>query len=200
MHTIRLVLATNNQHKVKEIRKILPESYDLLTLKDAGLSLDLPETTGSISGNAAQKALTVWELTGCDCIADDSGLEVQALDGKPGVDSAHFAGFPPNEDRNLVYLLDQMEGVLNRKASFVTVIALVLKGKLFTFEGRLNGEISLKRMGNHGFGYDPVFIPEGFRETFAQMSPERKNAISHRALALQQLAGFFMKNGGEALL
>lgn len=195
MHKIRLVLATNNQHKVSEIRKILPKSFELLTLNEAGLEADLPETTGSIAGNAAQKAISVWKLAGCDCIADDSGLEVDALGGKPGVDSAHFAGLPRNDDRNIVFLLDQMEGIQNRKANFKTVIALVKEGNVHLFEGKVNGVITNSRRGTGGFGYDPVFIPEGFDKTFAELPEEIKNSISHRANALKELHDF-LKGGG----
>ncbi len=190
MHRIRLVLATNNPHKVKEIRKILPESFELLTLKDAAVHEDLPETSGSIPGNAVQKAMKVWELTGMQCVADDSGLEVDALDGKPGVDSAHFAGHPRNDARNIIFLLDQLEGVVNRQASFVTVLAYVKSGQVYLFEGRVKGTITNKPLGNNGFGYDPVFIPEGFDKTFAELSEEEKNAISHRAKALKKFHDF----------
>lgn len=193
MQKIQLVLATNNQHKVREIRNILPECFELLSLKDAGVLEELPETSGTIEGNAAQKALMVWELTGCDCIADDSGLEVESLDGRPGVHSAYFAGEPRNDDRNIVFLLDQMEGVNNRRANFVTVIALVKAGEVFFFEGKVFGEITNRRQGAGGFGYDPVFIPEGFTQTFAELGDDIKNRISHRAVALAKLRDFLEK-------
>lgn len=190
MQKIQLVLATNNQHKVREIRNILPECFDLLSLKDAGVSEELPETSGTIEGNAMQKALKVWELTGCDCIADDSGLEVESLDGRPGVHSAYFAGEPRNDDRNIVFLLDQLEGVNNRRANFITVIALVKAGEVFLFEGKVFGSITNRRQGTGGFGYDPVFVPEGYTHSFAELGDEVKDRISHRAVALEKLRDF----------
>lgn len=190
MQKIQLVLATNNQHKVREIRNILPECFDLLSLKDAGVSEELPETSGTIEGNAMQKALKVGEWTGCDCIADDSGLEVESLDGRPGVHSAYFAGEPRNDDRNIVFLLDQLEGVNNRRANFITVIALVKAGEVFLFEGKLFGSITSRRQGTGGFGYDPVFVPEGYTQSFAELGDEVKNRISHRAVALEKLRDF----------
>jgi len=187
---MRLVLATGNPNKILEIGAILPGRFVLNTLSEVGVTSELSETSGTIYGNACQKALSIWELTNCDCIADDSGLEVEALGGKPGVDSAYFAGHPRDDDRNTLFLLDQLEGVENRKASFLTVIALVLNGELFTFEGRLHGTISNQRKGHHGFGYDPVFIPGGYDRTLAELGSEVKNTISHRALALNKLAAF----------
>ncbi len=190
MHTIRLVLATNNGHKINEIRKILPESYELVTLLEAGVHEELPETFPTIEGNAIQKASRVWELTGCECVADDSGLEVDALDGRPGVHSAYFAGEPRNDIRNIMFLLDQMEGVINRKARFRTVIALVREGGVHTFEGTVEGTITNRMMGNGGFGYDPVFIPDGYNQTFAELDSTVKNCISHRSRALKKLVDF----------
>lgn len=191
MHKIRILLASCNTNKTKEIRDILPESFNLLTLSDAGVSSQIPETTGTIPGNALQKARTVWELTGLNCLADDSGLLVDALEGQPGVDSAHFAGLPPNPETNNAKLLTLMKGLENRKASFVTVLALILNGEEMLFEGRVNGTIATQLRGNQGFGYDPLFIPEGYSLTFAEMKPEEKNRISHRARALEALQSFF---------
>lgn len=191
MHRIKLVLATNNQHKVREIRKILPESFDLINLKEAGVEEELPETAGTIEGNAAQKALKVWELTGLECVADDSGLEVDILGGRPGVDSAHFAGLPRNDSRNIIFLLDQLEGVTHRHAQFRTVLAYVKEGKVLLFEGKVKGRITNRPMGMGGFGYDPVFIPDGFDSTFAEMKEEEKNRISHRANALNNFQQYF---------
>jgi XTP/dITP diphosphohydrolase len=193
MHMIRLVLATNNPHKVKEIRKILPESFELLDLKQAGVTEELPETSGTIEGNAIQKALRVWELTGMQCVADDSGLEVEVLGGKPGVDSAHFAGLPRNDARNIIFLLDQLEGVQNRRARFRTVLAYVQNGEVFTFEGTVQGVISNAQRGTGGFGYDPVFVPEGYEKSFAELPAEVKNSISHRANALKLFHDFIVK-------
>ncbi len=193
MHMIRLVLATNNPHKVTEIRKILPESFELLDLRQAGVTEDLPETSGTIEGNAIQKALRVWELIGMQCVADDSGLEVEMLGGKPGVDSAHFAGHPRNDGRNIIYLLDQLEGVQNRRARFRTVLAYVQNGEVFTFEGTVQGVISNAQRGTSGFGYDPVFVPDGYEKSFAELPAEVKNSISHRANALKLFHDFIVK-------
>jgi len=190
MSYTRLILATANAHKVDEIRAVLSERFILNTLSEAGVTAVLPETSGTIQGNAIEKALSVWELTGCACIADDSGLEVDVLQGRPGVDSAYFAGYPRNDDRNIQYLLDQLEGIRDRAAAFVTVIALVREGEVFTFEGRLHGVITDRRRGSQGFGYDPVFIPDGFTQTLAELGSEVKNRISHRALALRKLVAF----------
>lgn len=195
---IRLVLATNNPHKVKEIRKILPESFELLDLKQAGVTEELPETSGTIEGNAIQKALRVWELTGMQCVADDSGLEVEVLGGKPGVDSAHFAGLTRNDARNIVFLLDQLEGVQNRRASFRTVLAYVQNGEVFTFEGTVQGVISNAQRGTGGFGYDPVFVPEGYEKSFAELPAEVKNSISHRANALKLFHDFILRQVGAS--
>jgi len=197
---IELLVASTNPGKVKEIRSSLNNWVDLKDLNAIAGSIELPETSGSIHGNAAQKAMACWQITGINCLADDSGLEVNALDGRPGVDSAFFAGHPRSDDRNMVYLLDQMEGVVDRSASFVTVMALVIDGELFLFEGRINGTITNRCQGTGGFGYDPVFVPEGENRTFAEMSIEEKNKISHRAKALAQVKSFLekMHPGGAA--
>lgn len=184
----RLVVASKNLGKIEEIRSFLPRFIE--ANGSALLDFDSFETAGTFHGNASRKALACWKSTGRNCIADDSGLEVNSLGGKPGVDSAFFAGHPRNDDRNISFLLDQMEGVTDRSASFLTVIALVLDGELHLFEGRVEGAISSKRRGNEGFGYDPVFIPEGESRTFAEMSTEEKNRISHRARALEKVRVF----------
>jgi XTP/dITP diphosphohydrolase len=188
---ISLVLASNNQHKVTEIRKILPECFDLVSLKDAGITSELPESKGTIMGNATQKAYFVWGATCIECLADDSGLEVEALEGRPGVDSAHYSGFPISADRNMEIVLSQLKGLENRRASFVTVLALIQDGVCHHFEGRVFGTISEEKRGKNGFGYDPIFIPDGQSLTFAEMDEKRKNKISHRSLALSKLKEFF---------
>lgn len=185
-----LLVATTNSGKLAEISMVLGSQFRLKGLADAGITTELSETSGTISGNAAQKAMQAWDMARIDTLADDSGLEVEALDGKPGVDSAYFAGHPRNDQRNLIFLLDQMEGVINRKACFITVLALVEGGSLHLFEGRVYGNISTRIKGSHGFGYDPVFIPTGLDKTFAEMSIEEKNRISHRAVALQKLCEY----------
>ncbi|MBK9638585.1 MAG: RdgB/HAM1 family non-canonical purine NTP pyrophosphatase [Bacteroidetes bacterium] len=191
-----LILASNNQHKVTEIRKILPKCFDLVSLKDAGITTELPETKGTIIGNATQKASFVWEATGVECLADDSGLEVDALEGRPGVDSAHYSGFPISADRNMDLLLSQLHGLENRRASFVTILALIKDGVCRHFEGRVFGTISEQKRGENGFGYDPIFIPDGQLLTFAEMDDKMKNEISHRSIALRKLKAFFdLKEG-----
>lgn len=192
---ISLILASNNQHKIKEIRKILPESFELKSLKEAGVTAELPETKGSIHGNAVQKARFVWETTGIECLADDSGLEIESLNDRPGVDSAHYSGFPISADRNMDLVLSEMKGMENRKASFVTVLALIYKGECYEFEGRVFGVITEEKRGQNGFGYDPIFIPEGQTFTFAEMEEDAKNAMSHRARALAKLKAFFESKG-----
>lgn len=180
---------------MKEIRKILPESFDLKPLKEAGVIAELPETNGTIRGNAVQKAKFVWEATGIECLADDSGLEIEALDGRPGVDSAHYSGFPISADRNMDLVLLELQRMTNRRASFVTVLALIYKGECYEFEGRVYGVIAEEKRGNNGFGYDPIFIPDGQPFTFAEMEEEAKNAMSHRARALAKLKAFFESKG-----
>jgi XTP/dITP diphosphohydrolase len=191
MTAIELVLATNNIHKLTEIRKTLPLSFNLLTLKDAGVLFELPETSGTIPGNAMQKARVTFESTGKNCLADDSGLLVEVLDNQPGVDSAFYAGLPRNDQRNIEKLLENLIGKTNRKARFITVLALILDGKEYLFEGEIKGEIALSPSGNAGFGYDPVFVPVGYQHTFADMDPDLKNKISHRANAIQKMMDFF---------
>lgn len=190
MHELSVVLASNNPHKVKEIREILFKGCKFLSLEEAGVRAELPETTGTIAGNALQKARAVWKITGLNCLADDSGLLVEALGSLPGVDSAHFAGLPPDPSRNNQKLLELMDGINDRRASFITVLALILDGEEFLFEGRVNGSIATSPRGNSGFGYDPLFIPEGSALTFAEMDEIEKNRISHRAKALEQLSLF----------
>ncbi|MBK7965250.1 MAG: RdgB/HAM1 family non-canonical purine NTP pyrophosphatase [Bacteroidetes bacterium] len=189
-----LVLATNNPYKVLEIRKILPKSFDLKSLKDAGVTAELPETKGTIKGNAVQKAMFVWESTGIECLADDSGLEIENLNGRPGVDSAFYSGFPISAERNMDLVLSELKETENRRASFVTILALIYQGECYQFEGRIFGVISEEKRGNNGFGYDPIFIPDGQLLTFAEMDENAKNTMSHRAKALQKLKGFFESN------
>ncbi len=190
---VSMIIATNNQHKLNEIRKMLPLSFTLETLKEAGVNFELPETSGSIEGNALQKARTVYLETGKTTLADDSGLLVEALGNQPGVDSAIYAGLPRSDQKNVDKLLAELDGADNRKASFVTVLALIMDGQEFLFEGRVNGQITEGLSGNGGFGYDPVFMPDGYDCTFAVMSDDEKNAISHRANAVAKLKEFFDK-------
>jgi XTP/dITP diphosphohydrolase len=190
MNAIELLLATNNIHKLIEIRNTLPLSFNLLTLKDAGVLEELPETTGTIPGNALQKARFTFNATSKNSLADDSGLLVEVLDNQPGVDSAFYAGLPRNDQKNIEKLLFNLKGKSNRRARFVTILALILEGKEYIFEGEVVGEIAQFPKGNAGFGYDPVFIPSGYQQTFAEMSPNQKNEISHRSNALKKMVAF----------
>lgn len=185
-----IVFATNNAHKLEEVTAILGDSYKLITLGACGITEDIPEEEPTIEGNALQKARYVHARTGGDCFADDTGLEVEMLDGAPGVHSARYATSGHDFEANVKLLLKNMEGAANRRARFRTVIALILTGKEYTFEGIVEGVITETPSGNGGFGYDPVFVPDGYSETFSEMSPELKNTISHRARAVQQFAEF----------
>jgi XTP/dITP diphosphohydrolase len=187
---MQLVFATGNRNKVAEIQKLIGNKIKLLGLKDINCAADLPETSDSFKGNALQKAQYISDHYSLDCFADDSGLEVEALNGAPGVDSAYYAGPQKNDADNLQKLLNDLSGTPNRKACFRTVIALILEGKAYFFEGLISGKITLQPFGNGGFGYDPVFMPDGFDKTFAQMTMEEKNQISHRAIATQKLIQF----------
>lgn len=185
-----IVFATNNRHKLEEVSSILSGKYHLVTLNGINCHEDIPETSDTIEGNALMKAKYVVEQYGYDCFADDTGLEVEALDGRPGVFSARYAGEGCSYDDNVTKLLYELNGQNNRKACFRTVIALIMGGKVHLFEGVINGNIIHERRGTSGFGYDPVFIPHGYDQTFAEMPPELKNSISHRALAVNKLAEF----------
>ncbi|MCC8035085.1 MAG: RdgB/HAM1 family non-canonical purine NTP pyrophosphatase [Rikenellaceae bacterium] len=193
---MELIFATNNRHKLEEAAQILGGGYILKTPSDFGLSEEIPEERDTLEGNAVQKAEFVKFHTGLDCFADDTGLEVEALGGEPGVRSARYATDGHDFGANTALLLKNLEGVADRRARFRTVIALILDGRLYTFEGEVRGKISRTAAGNKGFGYDPVFIPEGYTETFAQLPAEVKNAISHRAEAVRKLA-VFLKDYGK---
>ena len=186
-----LVFATNNQHKLDEIRQILDGQIHILSLGDIGCHVDIPETADTLQGNALQKARYVASHYNMDCFADDTGLEVAALDGAPGVHSARYAGGQGHDSQaNMDLLLHNMEKKSDRKARFRTVIALIIKGEEHLFEGIVNGKILTERHGTDGFGYDPVFQPDGFDCTFAEMTASQKNAISHRGRATQKLVQF----------
>ena len=192
---MKIVFATNNQHKLAEVRQILGEHFDVVGLNDIGCHEDIPETAETLEGNAQQKAHYVKEHYGLDCFADDTGLEVAALDGAPGVHSARYAelfskGDTHDSDANMNLLLKNLEEKIDRSARFRTVIALIYKGQEYLFEGICPGKILHERHGSEGFGYDPIFQPTGFDLSFAQMSAEEKNAISHRGRATQKLAEF----------
>lgn len=187
---MRLIFATNNRHKLTEVGQILGSELELVTLAECGITEEIPETSPTIEGNALQKARYVWERTHQNCFADDTGLEVEALGGAPGVRSARYATDGHDFDANVTLLLRNLEGVENRAARFRTVIALIIEGKEYLFEGIVNGRIIAERKGSEGFGYDPVFVPEGEALTFAEMSAEAKNAISHRGRAVARLAEY----------
>ena len=182
----KLVFATNNAHKLEEIAAILGEKIKLLSLKDIECTADIPETANTLEGNATQKAEYIYQQYGLDCFADDTGLEVEALDGAPGVFSARYAGEGHNSEDNMQKLLQNLQGVTNRKAQFRTVICLIWDGKKYLFEG----EIIEEKRGNAGFGYDPIFVPEGYDQTFAELGNDIKNSISHRAKAVELLCNF----------
>ena len=187
---MRIVFATNNRHKLEEVAAIFGPEWELVTPASLGITEDIPETCDTLEGNALQKARYIYERTGLDCFADDTGLEVTALDGAPGVRSARYAGDHHDFDDNNRLLLKNLEGAGDRSARFRTVIALILDGKEHLFEGRVEGHIIEEYRGTGGFGYDPVFVPDGFGATFAEMPLEEKNAISHRARAVEKLAEF----------
>lgn len=192
---MELIFASNNSHKVKEINNILGNSFVLKGLKETGITEDIPETSETIEGNALQKVRYVHKKTGKDVFADDTGLEVESLDGQPGVHSARFAGEGKDSNANIDKLLGLLEGIDNRKARFRTVIALIINNKEYTFEGVAKGTIIKERRGVEGFGYDPIFLPEGRETTFAEMDLNDKNSISHRAKAFIKLRDFLV-NGG----
>lgn len=186
-----LVFATNNIGKLEEVRAILAGNINVKSLADIGCEEDIPETGATFQENASQKSHYIVERYKESCFADDSGLEVEALNNEPGVYSARYSGSRDME-RNIDYLLKNLAGKSNRNASFVTVISLILGGKEYFFEGRVNGRIIDERRGSKGFGYDPIFIPDGHDRTFAEMAAEDKNAISHRAIAVKKLANFLL--------
>ena len=189
----KFVFATNNAHKLEEVTAILGNKIELLSMKDINCYADIPETADTLEGNALLKARYIFENYKLDCFADDTGLEVEALNGAPGVYSARYAGDAHNSEANMKKLLQDMEGIENRKAQFRTVFALIINGKEHLFEGIVKGEITKHRHGTSGFGYDPVFIPEGYTQTYAEMGNELKNKISHRALATNKLCNFLSK-------
>ncbi len=187
---MKLCLATNNAHKVEELQALLGEKFQLQTLKEIGCFDEIPETTNTFDGNSLQKAMYVWERFRINCIADDSGLEVDALNGEPGVFSARYAGEHGNHEKNITKLLQNLGGIEHRSAQFRSVITLIINGVANNFEGIIRGKITNERRGSQGFGYDPIFVPDGYDRTFAEMSMEEKNPISHRGLAVAQMIDF----------
>lgn len=189
----KLVFVTNNAHKLEEISSILGGKMELLSLKDIQCTTDIPETADTLEGNAIQKAEYIHRHYGLDCFADDTGLEVEALDGAPGVYSARYAGEGHDSEANMQKLLHNLEGKDNRKARFRTAICLIMDDEQHLFEGICRGEIIKEKRGGAGFGYDPIFVPEGYTETFAELGNDIKNTISHRAKAVQMLCEFLNK-------
>ena len=190
----KIVFATNNKHKLDEIRKILGENFEIVSLKDIGCDIDIPETGNTLEANALQKAEYVREHYAIDCFADDTGLEVDALNGQPGVHSARYAeGTDHDSNANMNKLLKELGNNNNRKARFRTVIALLLNGETHLFEGIVNGHIAYEKHGTEGFGYDPIFVPEGYEQSFAELGMDIKNNISHRARAVKKLAKFLLQ-------
>lgn len=190
MRFMKLVFATNNKNKLYEVQKMIPSSIKLVSLQEINCQEDIEETALTLEGNARLKAIHVFENYGFSCFADDTGLEVEALNGQPGVFSARYAGEPVNAENNIDKLLKELEGKTNRKAQFRTSICLLLNNEEYYFDGICKGEITIERRGTNGFGYDPVFIPEGYACTFAEMSEIEKNKISHRGLAIKKLTEF----------
>jgi XTP/dITP diphosphohydrolase len=192
---MKLVFATHNKHKVSEIKPILPSFIGLISTEDIGCNEEIPETGSTLEENALQKAMYVYENYNHNSFADDTGLEVKALNGAPGVYSARYAGEGRSAEENVKKLLNELEDCDDRSAVFKTMIALVMDGETYLFEGSVKGSIAKQRYGDKGFGYDPVFIPDGYSCTFAQMTMEEKNAISHRATAVKKFVEFLKKQG-----
>lgn len=187
---MKLIFATNNQHKVDELRSLITREFNIITLKEAGIDIDIPEPYNTLEENAAGKARTIFDLTGTDCFSEDTGLEVASLNGEPGVKSARYAGENRSFDANIDKLLINLAGKPDRSARFRTVISLLIQGKETQFEGICEGQIINERKGTQGFGYDPVFIPTGSHKTFAEMSLTEKGKYSHRAKATEKLVAF----------
>lgn len=187
---MKLIFATNNQHKADEIRSVLKGPVELVTLKEAGIDIDIPEPYDTLEENARTKSVTIFQLTGTNCFSEDTGLEVDALGGEPGVKSARYAGEGRSFDANIDKLLAKLEGHEDRRARFKTVISLLINGKETLFEGVCEGRIIHEKRGNNGFGYDPVFIPDGSDLSFAEMDMAGKNRYSHRKKATEKLVAF----------
>ncbi len=191
---MQILLATNNAHKVEEIAHTLGEAFQIITLQQMGFEGDIEETGSTLAENSLLKAQVIYSKYGINCLADDSGLEVEALHGAPGVYSARYAGQHGNHDANMNLLLKNLEGVPKPKAQFKTVLTLILQGVVHQFEGTVAGTIVNEKRGNLGFGYDPIFVPDGFDKTFAEMTLDQKTSLSHRSRALEKLCQFLKTN------
>ena len=189
-----LIFATNNQNKVQEVRAVSGTIFNIITLKEAGIDIDIPEPHDTLEANATEKSKTIFAITNQNCFSEDTGLEVEALNGEPGVKSARYAGEDRSFDDNIEKLLSNLKGLENKSARFRTVISLILDSKEYFFEGICSGKIIGERKGKNGFGYDPVFIPEGSDNTFAEMEMAEKNIFSHRKKAMEKLINFLTKN------
>ena len=187
---MHLVFATNNAHKVEEVSRLVGDKFHLLTMKDAGIDFDIPEPYDTIQENASAKSLTIYKMTGLNCFGEDTGLEVKALNGEPGVKSARYAGDERSFEKNIEKLLSNLSGKEDRSAHFRTVISLIIDGRETLFEGICEGQIIHEKRGTNGFGYDPVFIPTGSHKTFAEMDLDEKSLYSHRAKATEKLVTF----------
>lgn len=190
----KLVFATNNEHKLRELRQILNGEFELLSLNDIGCDEEIPETGATLESNASQKSFYIWNKYGIDCFADDTGLEISALGNEPGVYSARYAGEEKSSAANMQKVLDKMKGLTDRRARFRCVFSLIIDGKEKQFEGIVEGEILSEREGEGGFGYDPIFRPDGYQLSFASLSPEEKNSISHRGRAVKKLVDYLKRN------
>ena len=188
-----IIFATNNKNKVEEVRAVLGSRFNIITLKEAGIDIDIPEPHDTLEANATEKSKTIFEITKQNCFSEDTGLEVVALDGEPGVKSARYAGEDRSFDDNIEKLLFNLKSAENKSARFRTVISLILDSKEYFFEGICNGKIISERKGNNGFGYDPVFVPDGSDKTFAEMDMAEKNKFSHRKKAMEKLIIFLKK-------
>ena len=191
---MRIIFATHNNNKLFEVKKMISKKFKIKSLSDLGYNFEIPENEKTIKENAIFKAKFIYSKYKSNVFADDTGLEVEALGGKPGVHSARYAGNEKDNKKNIKKLLDSIRGIENRKANFKTVISLIFKDKLYVFEGKIYGKIADEEKGLFGFGYDPVFIPNGFKKTFGELNPAIKNTISHRAIAFNKLISFLKKN------
>jgi XTP/dITP diphosphohydrolase len=187
---MKLIFATNNQHKVEEIRHVIGSAFDLMTLREAGIDIDIPEPYDTLEENATGKSMTIYKMTKTNCFSEDTGLEVLALNGEPGVKSARYAGDEKSFDKNIDKLLDKLKDKTDTSARFRTIISLILDGEEYLFEGTCNGTVIRERKGAQGFGYDPVFVPDGSDKTFAEMSLDEKSRFSHRKKATSKLVAF----------
>lgn len=187
---MKIVFATNNAHKLDEVRQVVGQKFEVVSLRECGITEDIPENEPTLEGNALAKARYIFSRTGLDCFADDTGLEVDALGGEPGVRSARYATDGHDDEANKLLLLERLQGAESRAAQFRTAVALILGGEEYLFEGVVRGAITTVQQGEGGFGYDPLFVPEEYEKTFAQMSAKEKNAISHRGRAVRKLAEF----------